>query len=110
MKVTVLMVIYLFLAVLGFVIPVYFNFLADWTSTENPWWKPIFEYPVMSSFTADLMIGASAATLFIVSEGRRLKMKRIWLYVLLTFTVAFAFSLPLFLFIREKHLQRKIGF
>jgi hypothetical protein len=59
------------------------------------------------SLTLDFWTGAIAGTFFIVLEGFRLKMKRIWLYIILTIFVAFAFGFPLFLYIRELHLKRK---
>lgn len=59
------------------------------------------------SLTLDFWTGTIAGTFFILIEGLRLKMKRIWLYLLLTEGVAYAFSFPLFLFMRELHLKRK---
>lgn len=105
-KTTPLMMAYLVLSVLGLVIPVYFNFIADWTSVENPWWRPIVDFPAMSSFTADLIICASAAVLFILAEGRRIKMKNLWVYVVLSLVVAIAFAFPFFLFMRERRFKK----
>lgn len=47
------------------------------------------------SLTFDLWTGTIAGTFFILLEGLRLKMRRIWLYLLLTVSVAFAFGFPL---------------
>ncbi|HPH83298.1 MAG TPA: DUF2834 domain-containing protein [Flavobacteriales bacterium] len=58
------------------------------------------------SLTLDFWTGAIAGTFFILVEGFRLKMKRIWFYLFLTVFVAFAFGFPLFLFLRELHLKR----
>ncbi len=60
------------------------------------------------SITLDFWTGAIAGTFFILTEGLRLKMKRVWLYLLLTVIVAFAFSFPLFLFMRERQLKRQL--
>lgn len=38
-------------------------------------------------------------------EARRLGMRHLWVYVLGTVLVAFAFTCPLFLLMRERHLQ-----
>lgn len=59
------------------------------------------------SLTFDFWTGTIAGTFFILMEGFRLKMKRIWLYLFLTVCVAFAFGFPLFLFMRELHLKKK---
>ena len=37
-------------------------------------------------------------------EARRLAMPKWWVYILLTFSVALAFSFPLFLLMRERHI------
>jgi hypothetical protein len=59
------------------------------------------------SLTFDFWTGTIAGTFFILAEGLRLKMKRIWLYLFLTICIAFAFGFPLFLFIRELHLRKQ---
>ena len=60
--------------------------------------------PAAQSLSRDLSIAAGAITIWIVSEARRLKMKNLWLVIVGTFTIAFAFSAPLFLFLRERRL------
>jgi hypothetical protein len=59
------------------------------------------------SLTFDFWTGAIAGTFFILVEGLRLKMKRIWLYLFLTVCIAFAFGFPLFLFMREILLKKQ---
>jgi uncharacterized membrane protein len=59
------------------------------------------------SLTFDFWTGTIAGTFFIILEGYRLKMKRIWLYLILTVFVAYAFGFPLFLFIRELKLRKQ---
>lgn len=59
---------------------------------------------MLGSLAADFWVGATTSILWIFVEGRRLKMRRLWLYFLLTFVVAWAFALPLFLFMRERRL------
>jgi len=39
-----------------------------------------------------------------IFEARKLGMKRVWIYILLSGVTAFAFTLPLFLAMREKKL------
>ena len=60
--------------------------------------------PAAQSLSRDLLIGAGAVMAWIVSESRRLKMKNLWIIILSTFTIAFAFAAPLFLFLRERRL------
>jgi hypothetical protein len=58
------------------------------------------------SITLDLLTTAVAGSVFIVAEGIRLGMKRIWVFILLTLLVAFAFGFPLFLFFRQRQVHK----
>ena len=60
--------------------------------------------PAAESLSRDLMISATAICVWIFSESRRLRMKHLWIVILGTFTIAFAFSAPLFLLLRERRL------
>ncbi len=59
------------------------------------------------SLSFDFWTGTIAGTFFIVIEGFRLKMKRLWVYFIVTIFIAYAFGFPLFLFMRELHLKKK---
>ena len=96
-------IVYLLLAIIGLIGTWYFNLLAiqqgrnffeDWGST-----------PAVSSATTDLLITASAASIFIYYESRRLKIKYGWLFILGSFVTAIAFTFPLFLAIRERKIS-----
>ncbi|MWV50157.1 DUF2834 domain-containing protein [Rathayibacter sp. VKM Ac-2803] len=65
--------------------------------------------PAVSSITTDLLIVAIAAVAFMVVEGRRVGMRRVWVLVLLAPLVALAFAFPLFLALRERHLALRAG-
>ena len=94
---------FLFLAIGGLLGTWYFNvqailagsdFFSDWSST-----------PAVLSATTDLFIVATAASVFIFIEGRRLNMKYWWLYILGSFLTAIAFTFPLFLANRQRKLK-----
>ena len=70
------------------------RFIADASSTA-----------ASRSLSADLLVGASAVTLWICVEGPRQKIKGWWLAIPLSFGVAFACAAPFFLFLRERQLQ-----
>lgn len=72
------------------------NLLAAW-----------FANPATSSLSVDLLGTASAASIFIIVEGRRLGMRWPWLYVVGSFATAVAFTFPLFLAVRERHLSAR---
>ncbi len=60
--------------------------------------------PASESLSRDLFIGAGSIFVWIINESRRLKMKNLWVVLLGTFLIAFAFAAPLFLFLRERRL------
>ncbi|MCX5944447.1 MAG: DUF2834 domain-containing protein [Cyanobacteria bacterium] len=61
--------------------------------------------PAAQSLSRDLLIGATAFTIWMVVEARRLQIKHFWLALLASFGLAFACGAPLFLFLRERRLQ-----
>ena len=73
------------------------NYLGDWLNSG----------PSVSSLTADLLIAVVAGSILIVVEARRLGIRHSWLYIVLTFFVAFAFAFPLFLAVRERKLEQR---
>mgnify|MGYP000438018742 FL=1 len=56
--------------------------------------------------TYDLGIVAVAGVIFMFVEAKRIGMKRIWVLVLLSGITAMAFVFPLFLALRERHLEK----
>ena len=57
------------------------------------------------SLSRDLLIAASAFTLWIGVEGRRLQVRGWWMTLIVCVTVSFACGGPLFLHLRERRLQ-----
>lgn len=55
---------------------------------------------------ADLTLVLIASFIFYAAEGMRIGMKRWYLYIPATFAISFAFSFGLFMFNREKTIQR----
>jgi len=60
--------------------------------------------PAAQSISRDLLVGASAVFIWIVNESKKLKMKNMWVVYIGTFLIAFAFSAPFFLFLRERRI------
>jgi hypothetical protein len=97
-------VVYLSLAAIGLGGTAYFN-VTGFTGLSGNFFAAWFANPAVSSLSVDLLVSASAASIFIILEGRRLGMKWPWLYVLGSFVTAVAFTLPLFLAMRERHMS-----
>jgi len=60
--------------------------------------------PAAISLSRDLAVAASAVTVWMVIEARRLGIKGLGWVLLSCVTVAFAFGCPLFLYLRERRL------
>jgi hypothetical protein len=103
--------LYLGLALLGLVTTWTYNYLAfqEFGSAYTPvaFVRAGFEgSPILGSLAADFWVGSLASVIWMIAEGRSLNMRYLWLYVVLTFVIAWAFALPLFLFNRERHVAR----
>ena len=101
--------VYLALAVAGGVLPWLAN-LAFIRSTGQPFDLSLFVQqananPAAQSLSRDLAVGATAVTLWMVVESRRLGMRGLGWVLLSCVTVAFAFGAPLFLYLRERRLR-----
>ncbi|MCP9819741.1 DUF2834 domain-containing protein [Synechococcus sp. Cruz-9H2] len=100
--------IYLALAVCGAIFPWLANvqFIRDYGEAFNlaQFIELANANPAARSLSRDLLIGASAVTIWIVSETRRLQMRGLWIVLLSSLTIAFAFAAPFFLFLRERRL------
>ena len=106
--------LYIFLALVGFITP---NILVFNESVETGnillWLDPqatisgMFGNRIAAAFIIDLLVVVLAALIWIVIESKRLGMKNSWVYVVLTLLFGLAGPLPLFLYQREKVLERK---
>ena len=101
--------VYFFLAILGAVLPTLANI--EFAKIYGPSFDiQLFielanNNPAAQSLSRDLFIGSSAVFVWIISESKRLEMKNLWIVILTTFTIAFAFSAPLFLYLRELRIE-----
>ena len=100
--------IYLILAILGAILPMISNFHFAYeygfAFDINKFIELANENPAAESISRDLFISASAVFIWIVNESKKLKVKNMWIIYLGTFLIAFAFSAPFFLFLRERRL------
>ena len=108
-RVSALMAFYGAFALAGAVVPWYFNIRFMQESgqflTPQMWLAGGFVNSLTGSITTDFLIGTIPVLVWMVVEARRLGMRHTWFYVVTTFLVAFAFSCPLFLLMREVRLR-----
>jgi len=95
-------VFFLILSLVGLITAWVFNGIASVTGQNylDAW----FGLAVDWVLSLDILIVAIAGSAFMIFEARKLGMKRVWLYVLLSGVTAFAFTFPLFLAMRERKL------
>ena len=95
-------VFFLILSIIGLITAWVFNGIASVTGQNylDAWFGSAVDW-VLSS---DILIVAVAGSAFMIFEARKLGMKRVWLYILLSGVTAFAFTFPLFLAVRERKL------
>lgn len=105
---TPLALTYLAIAIAGLIGTWIFNALAI-VQLRNYLGDLVTSGPAVSSITVDLLVVAVAGCVFIVIEARRLRMRRAWLYIVLSGVTAFAFTFPLFLAMRQRRLTELAG-
>jgi len=95
--------LYLLLAGLGTVLPyaVFIPFLLEHGLDVPRLAGEIAASRVAAFGWLDVIISALVLWLFVFREGRRLGMRRLWIYVAATLTVGVSLALPLFLYVRE---------
>jgi hypothetical protein len=101
---TPLAIVYLVLAIVGLAATWTFNILAIVSGSDffGEWFSNGF---ATQSLQVDLLVLAVAVGAFLVVEGRRIGMRRAWLFLPLSAVTAAAFAVPLFLALRERRLS-----
>ena len=105
--------VYLILAIIGYLAP---NVLTLLETIENKnillWTKPdetitaLFINRISTIFAIDLFWAVLVFFIWLVVESKRLGMKNTWKYFLLTMLFGLAGTFPLFLWAREKYLNK----
>ena len=104
----ILSYIYLFLSIVGAILTMManFNFAMEYGNSFDI--KNFISLananPAAESISRDLLVGASAVFIWIVNESKKLRIKNMWVVYVGTFLIAFAFSAPFFLFLRERRI------
>lgn len=99
--------LYLVVALLGAVLPLwqFIPFLSEHGLDLTLFYKQLFQNNVSAFFALDVIVSSMALWLFVFWEGRRRRMKNLWLYVVCNLAVGVSLALPLFLFARERKLN-----
>ena len=99
--------LYMLGAILGFLIPYAFfvSFLLQYGLDLRLFVEQMFANPIAAFFATDVILTSLVLWVFIFTEGRKLGMNHLWIYVLCNLLVGVSLALPLFLYIREGRLE-----
>lgn len=101
--------LYLILCLLGIILPysAYLPYFMEYGFDLVDFIKQAFADPINAFLGWDLVIAALAVLVFIIAEGKKLKIKLFWLPILCMIFIGTAFGFPLFLYLREVELEKK---
>lgn len=99
--------LYLVAAMLGTVLPLWqlIPFLTAHGLDLPLFFQQLFQTPVSGFFGMDVIVSSFVLWLFVYAEGRRLRMRNLWLYIVCNVAVGVSLPLPLFLFFRERKIN-----
>jgi hypothetical protein len=103
--------LYLLFCIVGIVVPyVPFAPFVHQHGLDLPLvYQQLFATPISSFFGLDVMVATLVLWTLVWIEGRRLRMERLWAPVLASLTVGVSLGLPLFLYMRERRMERGDG-
>jgi len=103
--------VYLVLCVLGFLLP--YSQFVPWVMEHglnlSLFFHDLFANRIGAFFGMDVLVSAVVLIIFARTEGRRLDLPGRWLPVLAVLLVGVSLGLPLFLYLRQTHLDRTAG-
>ena len=100
--------IYLLLCIAGTVLPYsqFIPFLQDHGLDLRLFFEQLFANNVSGFFGMDVIVSSLVLWVFVYAEGRRLKMRHLWVCVVCNLLVGVSLGLPLFLLMREAKLDQ----
>jgi hypothetical protein len=100
--------VYLGLCVAGTLLPCwqFLPFLRDHGLNMTAFVEQLFASPVSGFFGMDVIVSSIVLWVFVLTEGRRAGVKHLWAPVAANLAVGVSLGLPLFLYLREKRLER----
>lgn len=99
--------LYLALCVIGTIFPLaqVVPFLRDNGLDARLFLAQLFGTPVGGFFGLDVVVSSVVPWIFVLSEGRRLRMRGLWAPLAGNVLVGVSLGLPLFLYLRARHLE-----
>ncbi len=100
---------YLALCVAGTILPLaaFLPFLRAHGLDLREFFHQLFGTPVSGFFGWDVIVSSLVLWTFVLSEGRRLGMVRLWAPIAANLVVGVSLGLPLFLYLREIYYEKR---
>src|SRR6185436_16494006 len=94
--------LYLALSVLGFVVPqlAFWPWFVEHGFAVRLFFEHMFANGISTFFSLDVLVAAVVVIAFVLIEGRRLRVPRLWLPIAGVVLVGVSFGLPVFLYQR----------
>ncbi|MBK1986341.1 DUF2834 domain-containing protein [Sphaerospermopsis aphanizomenoides BCCUSP55] len=101
--------IYLLLALLGLVLPYsqFIPFIFEHGLDIKLFFAQLFANKISGFFGMDVIVSSLVFWIFVFTEGTRLKMKNLWIYIASNLLVGVSLALPLFLFMRQGQIEQQ---
>lgn len=99
-------ILYLILCMAGTILPYsqLIPFLQDHGLNTSVMVQQLFANKVSGFFGFDVIVSSLVLWVFVYSEGTRLNMRHLWIYIASSLLVGVSLGLPLFLLMRESRL------
>ena len=101
-------VLYLVLCVAGTILPYsqLIPFVREHGLNTPLFVQQLFANKISSLFGMDVIVSSVVLWVFVYSEGTRLRMRHLWIYVAANLLVGVSLGLPLFLLMRQLELDK----
>lgn len=98
---------YLILCILGTILPYsqFLPFLIESKFDLKLFFEQLFANRISTAFGMDFIISSLVLWIFVFSEGARLKMKNLWVYIASYLLAGISLALPLFLLVRQRYIE-----
>jgi Terpene cyclase DEP1 len=99
--------LYLGLCVLGTLLPYqqFLPFLQEHGFDPVLFMAQLFSTPVSGFFGMDVIVSSVVLWVLVFTEGRRLRIRHLWMPIVANLAVGVSLGLPLFLYQRERRLE-----
>ena len=102
-----LQITYLILCILGTVLQYsqFLPFLIENGFDIKLFFEQLFANRISTFFGIDVIVSSLILWIFVFSEGSRLKMKNLWIYIVSNLLGGVCLGLPLFLLMRQRQMK-----